>query len=380
LSTIIVQLPCVASAKVTKSLEGFHVTLDYDPIRGLGVSGLECKCSYTIRADSGLGENFWLFHSEPKITGIDPHGPAAGILRKGDVIVGIDGLLITTRKAGVRFANIRPGETVELSIRRSGRIREEKITAESVDSEAALEVNGADTALTVKLDELYKAIETLTLHAEDLSMAIDIPNLSGLDVLTNLSTGIPFQDLSNIAATKDHSFLPSGWFGFSLSFSGSITSKKGEDESRWDFDSPPKIREIKDGSPADQAGLRAGDCLTHIDGVKIDSRRGGNLFSSVQPGQEVTWTVRRNSTKFDIKMTAEERPQSREDHGRVDIRGVSMEDIYHDKHFHLTMDRAEIDVEGDDFFEVIEDKAKGEIIIKARGIKIRIRDKNKKSD
>lgn len=377
---VFMQLPCAASTEVTREKNVLQLS-GYDPIRGLGISRLECKCSYTIREDSAQGDNawqkFWLFQSEPEIKGVDPDGPAAGILRKGDVIVGIDGLLITTRKAGVRFANIRPGEAVELTIRRGRRTLEKVITAEEDGSPGVLKVEGADTALTINLDRLYQAIEILAKGEGDLSMLVDIPELPDLIGLVDLSTGISTPDIDIHTALQDRSFMPSGWFGFSLSFSGSITSKKGEDESRWEFESPPTIRKVKDGSPADRAGLRTGDRLTHIDGVKLDSKRGGRLFSVVQPGQEVTWTVRRGRSTLDIKMTAEERPQSSVKRSKSSIPEESLEESIYQERFRGTMGKTEIEVDGDDSVVITEDKGSGEIVITARGVKVRIRKTDK---
>lgn len=60
------------------------------------------------------------FTSEPKIRKVDPAGPAAGILREGDVIAAIDGRLITTNEGGFRFGNPVEGKPVTPTIRRGG--------------------------------------------------------------------------------------------------------------------------------------------------------------------------------------------------------------------------------------------------------------------
>jgi S1-C subfamily serine protease len=102
---------------------------------------------------------------------------------------------------------------------------------------------------------------------------------------------------------------PIGWLGLGLSFSGSIVAKPSDGlPARWRFDAPPKIHSIEPDGPAGRAGLKRGDVLTHIDGVRLDTRRGGKLFSAVEPGQVVTWTIRRHGEESTVAMVPEERP------------------------------------------------------------------------
>ena len=103
---------------------------------------------------------------------------------------------------------------------------------------------------------------------------------------------------------------PLGWFGIGLSFSGSMRQRAGTDEMPlWDFDAAPKVNTLDSDGPAARAGLRRGDVLTHIDGVRLDSAEGGRLFSEVQPGQVISWTVRRRGATLTIPIAAEERPE-----------------------------------------------------------------------
>jgi len=45
------------------------------------------------------------------------------------------------------------------------------------------------------------------------------------------------------------------------------------------------------GGPADRAGLRVGDKITAVDGMRIKSKEGGKAFSSLRPGQATRFTV-----------------------------------------------------------------------------------------
>ena len=69
-----------------------------------------------------------------------------------------------------------------------------------------------------------------------------------------------------------------------------------------------RVVSVESDGPADQIGLKRGDVLTHIDGLHLDGRKGEKRFSAVEPGQTVTWTVRRHGVKRAIVMVAEERP------------------------------------------------------------------------
>lgn len=62
-----------------------------------------------------------VFTTEPRIDRLDPDGPSAGSLREGDVLVAVDGILITAPSGGRRLANLEPGVEVELWIRRGDR-------------------------------------------------------------------------------------------------------------------------------------------------------------------------------------------------------------------------------------------------------------------
>jgi C-terminal processing protease CtpA/Prc len=62
------------------------------------------------------------------------------------------------------------------------------------------------------------------------------------------------------------------------------------------------------GSPAARAGLRKGDQLTHIDGVRITTDKGGEMFGAVQAGQTVKFKIRRGNRTETVTMTAEEYP------------------------------------------------------------------------
>ncbi len=74
----------------------------------LGIGSLLCisgSCTINLRTSRDLRES----------------SPAAGKLQGGDILLTIDGVLITSREGSRRMANLKPGRPVTLRIRRAGR-------------------------------------------------------------------------------------------------------------------------------------------------------------------------------------------------------------------------------------------------------------------
>jgi regulator of sigma E protease len=250
---------------------------------------MECRCSYTVNVP--LGVRFYSFESEPRIRKVDPEGPADGKLKAGDRIVGIDGLLITTYEAGKRFANLVVGEPVDLTVRRRGSLVD--VTIVPVESTGKEEeyatIDGLGEPLTSELLRLRQALEELA------EAGADLDSIAGtLDSMDSLHLDRQ----------------PIGWLGIGLSFSGGMQRLNDEGGTRWTFFEPPEVHSIMADSPADRAGLRVDDVLTHIAGVRLDTKKGGRLFSKIVPGQSVEFTIEREGFTRDVIIVAEERPEA----------------------------------------------------------------------
>jgi membrane-associated protease RseP (regulator of RpoE activity) len=329
-----------------------------DPLDMLGISGMSCSCSQTI----GEGENYWSFQSEPEIERVRKGGPAEGKLKAGDTIVALNGFLITTRKAGVLFANLEPGEPVTLTISRRGENREVTIVPVDSGKSSLISIPGFDTSGTWSIPELSRSIEDLALSLENLHVP-DLPD---------------FPDFPDFDSNFDFSFAdvqPRGWFGFGLSMSGSVKQEDDEDVARWRFDSPPTIKSVEPDSPADRAGFKEGDKLTQIDGVRIDSNKGGRRFSEVEPGDVVTWTYKRDGKSIDVEMTAEERPESAEN--RTSYRSIRTESAQKSLYSENYGD-TRVNVVGTKRMKVYTDPETGELVIETRDGTVRLQktDKN----
>ena len=340
------------------------------PVGDLGIAGMSFKGSMSYNTETG--EHKWYFQAEPKIRKVDPKGPAAGKLRPGDVIVAIDGMPITTHGAGQRFGDLLPGESVSLSVRRKGRVIETSITAKAVcpeDSPMHIESFGLNQA-ELELDRISEALESLSRIAE-----IEIPYPPEVPV----GTRFKWRPGRPLPPTR-FEIQPRAWFGMSITCDGcTITRTKKDETLRWSFDKPPKIRSVEPGGPADAAGLEPGDVLTHVDGVKIDSKKGSEEFSALEPGDTVTWTVKRDGKKQTVRVVAMERPEKEIEEGEFEVISESLDADEAPLRFTGSVGGAEIEVRGDKSVRVISDDGTGEIIILTRGAKIRLRPSEKAS-
>ncbi len=348
------------------------------PLHMLGITGMECNCTFT----SDEEERLWLFQAEPKVQGVDRDGPSHGKLKDGDVIVAIDGMLITTRKAGIRFANLVAGEPVELTVRRRGRTRSVTImprAAPEPEVPIDLTVRRDDRSNTVTIEprmaalpELARSIEELSKRAVEIGKVIDTMGL--LDALPEFSSFPEF----NIDFTRK---FPRGWIGFGLSFSGSIQEKGQDEPAEWRFNDPPSIKSIQPSSPADEAGLQVNDVLLEIDGLKLDSRRGGNRFSRMEPGQIVEWKVLRGGRTFTVETRAGERPQ------RVQVetpperveapQAPPGPDALQPLRYTGTLGGVEIEVRGGTSVRIEVNDETGEIVVRSDDSVVRLKPKDK---
>src|SRR5688572_9806248 len=105
-----------ASAQIARSAtRPSQACGESETIGWLGISGL--NCTNCVFAAPGRGEPI-LFGTEPRITSVAFGSPASEVIRVGDVLVSVDGNLITTQAGGMRFHNLKPGDAVILVIRR----------------------------------------------------------------------------------------------------------------------------------------------------------------------------------------------------------------------------------------------------------------------
>ena len=95
----------------------------------LGIERYRCiggACEIWTATELGLSH---VFTTEPRIDRLEPDGPSAGALREGEVLLAIDGILITSEEGGYRLANLRSGVAAVLWIRRGDRDFEVRVVS-----------------------------------------------------------------------------------------------------------------------------------------------------------------------------------------------------------------------------------------------------------
>jgi hypothetical protein len=333
-------------------------SLDYS-LDMLGIAEMEYSGAYIHSKD----ERRWLFETEPEITEVDRDGPSEGVLKRGDVIVAVDGMLITTRRAGVRLANLIAGEPVELAIRRARRERTVTVVPRAVpEQEIPIEFTASysdrSNDLTIEpgrvlLPGLARLFEQIKSRDKELTAMTD-------------SMGV-------LASPQYLDRAPRGWIGFGLSFSGGFRRNDEGKPADWLFLELPSIKSIQPGSPADDAGLQVNDLLLEIDGLKLNSERGGRQFSRMEPGQTVGWKVKRGSETFTVETIAAERPRrepSESEPGSFDA------DTSQPIRYTGGLGDTEIEVRGPQEVRVEKDTVTGEIVIRSGESVVRLKSKD----
>ena len=243
----------------------------------LGIAGLACNCS--VRHEPAAGPDRWRFRTEPEIRSVRAGGPAEGVLRPGDRVVAIDGLLITTPEGGARWSEVRPGERVTLRVRRAS------------PSEVAETI---DTVELVVGSRCPEAPAPPAAPAEEETGGPALPDLSELGDRMGAMGGM-------------RKILPRGWLGLGLSCH--CTVQAGDEAPSWTFYELPTVGAVDEAGPAAGAGVLPGDLLVAVDGRTLTDAAGAAAFSSVRPGQRVRLTVRRDGTDRQVELIAGERPE-----------------------------------------------------------------------
>jgi len=84
-----------------------------------------------------------------------------------------------------------------------------------------------------------------------------------------------------------------GWIGVAISCNACGPRNTGKTLPGWYFTTPPVVVSVDRGSPADRAGLRAGDTLLAINGTNLVTPAGGEAWSGTRPGVSIRLTYSR---------------------------------------------------------------------------------------
>jgi S1-C subfamily serine protease len=245
----------------------------------IAIGGISCDyCTLLRPADPR--QSRWEFSSEPVVIAAERGSAVSSTVRAGDVVVAVDGHLITTPEGGRRFRSPDPGRTVSLRVRRDGR------------------------ELTVAVQP-----ETECEEVRQRSSAGVQRRGSPIDSVS-VSPGVTTIFPSAARAVTMPLLLPEGWLGLSFTCSRCEVRVLGDSARIWSFAEPPSVFSVERNGPAARAGLQNGDRLVSISGLSLTSREGGELFGAVSPGQSVLLEYERNGQRRSTELLVGTRARS----------------------------------------------------------------------
>ncbi len=288
----------------------------------LGITNFRCDC--TIGPGSENSSRRFVFRSEPMVLGVMRGSPSYGILSRGDLITHIDGYSILTSEGARRFSSIEPGDDVDLTFKRDGRTMKASIHASEPRGNTYVIAPEAAGGYSIGFDYTPTPAMPVTPSVP----VAPAPGAWGAVVAPRPAEPayptVPAAPM--IVATPGTAVwatapavpavppipAPLGWFGFSIRCNDcGWSTSRGDDSPVWESDDAPELSMVAAESPAGRAGLRAGDRITHIDGLSLMSREGARRFGRVKPGQKVRLTVRRGNTSLTRELTLATRPELR---------------------------------------------------------------------
>lgn len=297
------------------------------------------------------------FGTEPRIGDIS--GPGAGRLRDGDVLVAVDGRLITTDEAGDRLASVRPGERVRLSVRRGGQVQTVEVTA----GERCLRPPVPPTP-PVPPRAPTPPTPPRAPSAPTPPLPPGAPPAPPRPPQAPTPPTPPAPPLPPVPPSPPE-ILPEGWFGFGISCDECGVRKRGDDVWMY-FGEAPTVESVEAGSPAARGGIQRGDRLVAVDGVALTTAAGARRFQSIRPGQAVTWTYRRGSRTLSARATALRRPDRPGVAPRATAAGSQQ------LRFSGAVGRSDVEVRGAPV-SIVRDERTGELVIRSHDLTVRVR-------
>jgi beta-lactamase regulating signal transducer with metallopeptidase domain len=222
--------------------------------------GLACaRCVIDQRAPVWM-----VFHLPPGLHDIRAGGPASGKIVQGDTLLAIDGMDITSPNGSERFSMARPGDSVELTVRRNGALLTTTIVA------------GARCA----------------------------PGISQPREVT-------YRDIVRPRSAPDSNAARRGWIGVALVPAMSRERLAALTAARQPFPSFPLVGAVAPGSPAATAGLEAGDRLIAVNGASLRTTEGATSFRNTVPGVAMSVSYVRRGKEYTTTVVPGRAPADR---------------------------------------------------------------------
>ena len=297
-ATVALMLPTAAAAQATARSGGPACEGGAEPVGSLGITGISCdRCQFFTNGKVHRA----VFWTEPTILDLDPSNPAASVLHEGDVLVAVDGQLITTRGGSARFSALPPDEPTRLRIRRDGRTMELSVPVASV----CPATRSADAPVVAGRPVPVPPLAPSPRTAPVPRVPGATPPMMGVTPTPEVP-GVP--DVPSVAA------LPSGLepradlgFGFQCDYC-EYDRATGIGNGRWTFPQPPIVMGVDED--AGDVALRPGDRLLELGGLDLTTAEGGRRFANIRPGQTLRWTVLRDGKRIEVTTHARERDRT----------------------------------------------------------------------
>lgn len=326
----------------------------------LGIEEFRCvggACAVNMRSGDPYAHSF---STEPRISEIDPSGPGSNVLRSGDVLVSIDGRLITTAEGGRRLGSIRPGQNVELTLRRGEREISARIEAVSScelprltvtsgrswqnvaptlayrvgDSTYVTNWNTESTAIT-HFDSIagayvvvggsnrqWNSEDSLT-WSRPLYMMADSSGFAYGITTGPLATPGTLPSTSPLPSLTYQNVLGSGVVGPGLSSRPPVEFgvELSCGDCGWRWGGPgmvfrtgvfPTIESVEKDGPADRAGLLPGDVMISVEGTPITATAAGRRLGELEPAETVMIEIRRGDRIIEVSLAPREATRRRQ--------------------------------------------------------------------
>ena len=227
---------------------------------------------------------------------VSENSPAAAAgIQAGDVILRLDGEEVTgVRKLTRLVSEVDPDHQVKITISRNG--REQEITA-TVAKRPASEFQNGNFTWNGTIPDM-KGLEQLTEMPQFKTMP-DLPNLPDLKNLPN--NGAP--QVWSFPGGQGQSYV---WrAGENRVIGVSVEGLSKQLGQHFGVDGGVIVSEVRDGSPAAKAGLRAGDIITEIDGKQIKDQVDIIRTINEKKDGDVTVTFVRDGRRQNVNVTPE---------------------------------------------------------------------------
>lgn len=264
--TMVIAMAFVAPAATAQSMECEDGQVAYPWI---GAHAFHCpggSCSFE-RIRRGEVEARFDFASEPWLRAIDEGGPAAGILHEGDVLVAVNGFLITSARGGRELAGLPVGASARLTVRRDERLIEAQVSPRLRCEPVMLMSGSTVVRVQGRPVPLVRTPLGTALRAENSPLSSDpLPTLAPLlraDALLFEATPL---------------MKRRGNLGIAFGCDDCSFSTDDDDGFAWHSPQYLSVKAVTAGGAGDVAGLEPGDLITAVNGHDIKSDEGGLMF------------------------------------------------------------------------------------------------------